>query len=235
MRLSATKYQTYDWCPLQFKYKYVDCLPTTITPELEFGSIVHKVIDDIQKILLKGKDVTSKTALRLLKKNWKPKSFDHKDQERWDSAVKMLEKFLAWHKDNPNKIVSTERWFSLERHDNEIVGKIDRIEKNTRGQLEVIDFKTGKKSVSDKTIHKDIQMNLYAIGADQEFGKTPIRASLFYLKTGKSVQYKITKTKRKDFDRRLRTMTKSIQKEKYEPKVGFYCNFCDFADICPAT
>jgi hypothetical protein len=59
------------------------------------------------------------------------------------------------------------------------------------GGLIVIDFKIGSKqsNITKAGICEDIQMNIYCMAVQVMYGKVPVRASLYYLKDDKTIDY----------------------------------------------
>ncbi len=231
-RLSPSKYVTYDMCPLKFQYQYIDQEPTEPSPHLELGNVIHNTIEELEEL----EEVTERIALKYLNKNLKATDLIKSKKEFKDRAKKMLKKYLEWSKENTdNATVDVEVWFDLKRPTH-IKGRIDRVEETPKGNIEIIDYKTGKTSLNKKTIRKDIQMNMYAIGAKKLYRKTPTAASVLYLKTGRMVRYNITNKSLEVFRKRLDKMTKSINKSiknnDFKAKPGYWCRFCDYADIC---
>ena len=49
MRLSATRLRTYQTCPRQYRYRYVDELPTVVSGPLVFGKTLHAAICDVHR------------------------------------------------------------------------------------------------------------------------------------------------------------------------------------------
>ena len=79
--------------------------------------------------------------------------------------------------------------FQIEINGRVVKGFIDRLERTKEGEYCVIDFKTGSKSENGNTIKEDIQMNVYALAVLKKYGKLPVRASLYYIKTNETVDY----------------------------------------------
>jgi DNA helicase-2/ATP-dependent DNA helicase PcrA len=71
-----------------------------------------------------------------------------------------------------------------------VKGYIDRIEDAGRG-IRVVDFKTGSKpsSLTKNSVPGDIPLNLYCLTIKEMFGKLPQRASFYYIKDNKMVDY----------------------------------------------
>jgi len=104
-----------------------------------------------------------------------------------------------------------------------VTGSIDRIEQQPDGGLVVIDFKTGSSAgITKNTIREDIQMNLYCIAVQEIYGKLPVRASLYYLKDNKMVDYIPDESS-----------IAAVCAEEFVAKPSFMgCQRCDYRDLC---
>jgi DNA helicase II / ATP-dependent DNA helicase PcrA len=113
-------------------------------------------------------------------------------------------------------------------------GSIDRIEQQPDGGLVVIDFKTGSSAgITKNTIRDDIQMNLYCIAVQEIYGKLPVRASLYYLKENKIVDYIPDEASIAAFRERVSGMIDSVCAEEFVAKPSFLgCKRCDYRDLC---
>ena len=58
-------------------------------------------------------------------------------------AERMVRKFLAWHAENPRKLVAVEQALKVRVGAVEITGRVDRLESDDEGRAVVIDLKTG--------------------------------------------------------------------------------------------
>ena len=102
----------------------------------------------------------------------------------------MLDTYLAWQAANRNTIIGTEKKFQFPLNGRKVKGYIDRIEQTPDGEYVVVDFKTGSKPVPDeKFCASDIQLNLYCLAIKEMFGRLPQRASFYYIKDDKMVDY----------------------------------------------
>ena len=147
----------------------------------------------------------------------------------------MLDTYLAWQIENRNEIVGVEKRFQIMIAGRTVKGFIDRIEKTPEGGYVVIDFKTGSKpsDLTKNTIPENLQMNVYSLTVQQLFGSVPERASLFYLKDEKMVDYHPSLESMGVFRTRIEGLITQICAEEFEAKPSERtCRRCDFGEVC---
>ena len=179
---SASSLQTYQNCPLQYKFCYVDKIPSQPTPPMIFGSAIHSIIEH----LTTNPDRTLEPAdhaRSLLEEFWPTGicTTEFEEKEARASAHAILDTYLAWQGANTNTVTSVEHEFTFECEGHTLNGFIDRIEQTPGGGHVVIDFKSGKKpgTISKNTIKKNIQMNMYCLAVRHMTGSLPERAESF--------------------------------------------------------
>ncbi len=103
-----------------------------------------------------------------------------------ESAVEMLEKFVAYHNKSTRDILGAERGFNIKLGRARIKGSVDRLEVEADGSLFIIDFKTGATVLSKKETGENLQLASYQLGiAEGGFkeGDRSAGAELVYLGT----------------------------------------------------
>ena len=236
-RFSASSLQAYEECPLRYKFQHVLLVPTLPKTYFDLGSAVHSVIEHLSKQQMEGTPPTKELARALLEKSWSPKAYHSRTQEAEDrvKAEALLDTYLAWQIENRNEIVGVEKRFQTTIAGRTVKGFIDRIEKTPEGGYVVIDFKTGSKpsDLTKNTIPENLQMNVYSLTVQQLFGSVPERASLFYLKEGKMVDYHPTAESMADFRSRIEGLISQICAEEFEARPSDrVCRRCDFGEVC---
>ena len=99
----------------------------------------------------------------------------------------------------------------------------------------VIDFKTGAKpsSLSKNTIRDDIQVNLYCLAIRELYGTLPVRASLYYIKENRMVDYFPNEETVGAFTETAKSIISAVCAERFDPTPAYQtCRFCDYADLC---
>ena len=235
LRLSATKFETYLKCPLQFKYAHVLEVPTPGATYFNLGTAVHAVAETLTKMEKDGITPTEEMAFKILEKNWNSNSYKNKKKEDEDiaKAREMIQTYLKWISESKNKPIDVEKRFTIEIAGVPVTGFIDRVEQTPDYTYEVIDFKTGRVYKTKNTIKDDTQMNLYALAVEHLYGKLPEKTSLFYLRENEMVENPIKTDNIEKVKSNLESVTKSILNEEFEakPEKGA-CFNCGFRSIC---
>jgi len=235
LKLSATKYDTYIKCPMQFKFAHVLEVPMPETTYFNLGTSIHKVAEQLTKRYKEKLSVNEDIALEILNKNWVSNVYSNekKEKEDYENAKKMIQTLLQWYQNNPNVSIDAEKRFQIKIAGVQVNGSIDRIEQSPSGEYQVIDFKTGKAYETSNSIKQDTQMNVYALAVQDLYGKLPEKTSLFYIKENKMVDNLIKTDTVEKVKNTLEDITKAILNEEFEakPEKGA-CFFCNFKSIC---
>ncbi|NKZ08326.1 ATP-dependent helicase [Actinomadura latina] len=84
----------------------------------------------------------------------------YSDKQR-EQATAMVDKFLAWHRDNPNEVVALEESFKVDLGRVVIKGRIDRAERDEQGRAVIIDIKTSSTAVPKDDLARHPQLGVY--------------------------------------------------------------------------
>ena len=235
--LSASAIETFEQCPLKFRFGRIDGIPQTASkPQLLFGTIIHTVLQQFHE---PGKELSEERILQLLNNEWKKGEFDYAVREKkfFEQGQEMLTRYAKSIQENPPNVIAREERFSFELDDITINGAIDRIDKNENG-VHIVDYKTSKTASSAKS---NLQLAIYSMFISQsdleEFGGLPASASLLFLRDDEKpirahsfTREELDKTEEKINDAALR-----IRKKEFEAKTGRHCDWCDYKHlICPA-
>lgn len=239
MKISYSAYSTYEQCPLQYKFSYVDKLPRKDSHHLYFGNLVHETLHHMLK------DIQVKPLPELLDfyhSSWDDTLFIKNKENPEDWKIKGANIITGFHnKFDPKaqEVLVTEDYFTAPLGDKHvlsgIVDRLDRIIDNSgEPVLEVIDYKTGKLQ-SQKYIHDNIQLTFYYHAIRSRFPDIKdIKLTLYFLEPAvrqstfrdaghvERMQEKVYKT------------IENIENENFEPRINNLCPWCDFKEICPA-
>jgi len=232
---SASALQTFDNCPMQYKFSYVLRVPTARKTFFNLGGAVHQVIENLTRQELEGVPPTKETALAMLEQFWSSDAYASRKKEREDKerAEKMIDAYLAWQAHNENHVINVEMKFTFNLNDRIVKGFIDRVEQTPEGNYVVIDFKTGYQSETKNSIKENIQMNVYCLAILEKFGALPHRASLFYVKHEKMVDYIPDSEQIENQKMRLTSMIDSVLQERFPGNPTYQmCRFCDYVALC---
>jgi DNA helicase-2/ATP-dependent DNA helicase PcrA len=235
LKLSASKFETYLKCPLQFKFAHVLEVPTPEKTYFNLGTAVHAVVEHLTKLEKDGIKPTEEKAFEILESNWNSNAYlsKKKEEEDKEKARTMIRTYLKWISTNPNTPIDVEKRFQIEIGGIKVNGSIDRVEQTPGGEYQVIDFKTGNVYETKNSIKEDTQMNVYALAVENLYKKLPEKTSLFYLKEDKVLDNEIKTDNLEKVKSKLEGVVKSILDEEFKanPEKGA-CFSCSFRSIC---
>ncbi|TDQ54727.1 superfamily I DNA/RNA helicase [Actinorugispora endophytica] len=122
------------------------------------GSIVHA----IAVLVAEGADLPE--IRRRMDAIWSELDFGgpwYADKQR-EKAEAMVARFMTWQDQNQRELVATEEGFKVDIGGIEIVGRVDRLERDAEGRGVVIDIKTGK-APPDGEIGRHPQLGVYQL------------------------------------------------------------------------
>ncbi len=237
---SYTQLETYERCPLQYRYQYILKIPTAPAAALSFGETIHKTLQQFYQEFIKDKNYEGKNIFTIYKKLWIPVGYASAAHETRmkKEGEKILKRYLsAFH--NPQlQILGLEKLFKIKiANDVYITGKIDRIDKLDNNAIEIIDYKTGKKP-EQKELEKSVQLSIYALAAinDGLYRKKigDVRLTFYFLNDMEKVSLTRTMADLETVKTNIKETADKIRQSDFAPKVGPWCDFCAFRMLCEA-
>ena len=231
LNLSVSQVQKFLGCPLDFYYSYVLNVPQESSPTLEYGSIMHGLLETINNSLLAGELVSLDVLRQQLDADW-PKtgylSKRHRDRSR-AQAVKSLEQLYARTTAGPRQPLAVEQAFSLSLPECQLTikGRLDAVFPLGEG-VEIVDYKT---STSVDTPEKakqrasaSQQLTLYALAWQLLHGELPSLVSLDFIDTGMRGSVKKTQRGIDNMELRLAQAAQDIRAQNFQPgKDHLFC------------
>jgi DNA helicase II / ATP-dependent DNA helicase PcrA len=238
--LSYSQLDSFETCPLQYKYRNILKIPVPPRAALVFGDTIHRTLKDFFERFKNGEKPSITSLLEIYKQNWSNKGYENKAYE--SKMKKQGEDILiGFYKKgfNPKIIpIDLEQMFKIRLSPTLIMGgKIDRVDPLPDGKIEIIDYKTGNPSKS-KDPKKDMQLSTYALAAIDPglYNKLPnqVIVSFYYFDNQEKVSAtrsgdEISQTKQKIIDK-----AHEIEVSEFKPTPGRHCDFCEFRLICEA-
>jgi putative RecB family exonuclease len=241
MRLSPTRINTYLTCPRKYRYRYIDKIPTLLTAPLAFGRVLHQVILALHlRALDKDSTLDGTFALAEFDRLWKEiqdkeNPFFPKGQVTPEGyaalACRILSEYVRVNDGKPTGLLM-EYQFEFPVGEHAITGIVDRVEED-HDRLVLIDFKSGKSKPTPAALRDDLQLTLYAYAVERVFERPVDRIVYYHLRDQTPLQ---TERTQQDFDSLLYEIVpfvaKSVAAQRFVPKYGWWCRFCDFRELC---
>ena len=238
LRLSFSRVDTYQSCPLKFRFAYVDELPSAPGPHLSWGSSIHAALEAWwdQKL---PEPPPLQVLLDALYANWDDEGFggmDRDEKVRWyRHAQDILRRHHDRYANDYAPAVATEQWFELDLGDAvTVVGSIDHVAPTPSGGIGIVDWKTNRKAKTRSQVASSLQLAIYALAARELWGQDPQWVALDFVVPGVRVTVNRAEI---DIDAavgRIRDVAAKIRAEAFVPRPSALCPWCDWRDECPA-
>ncbi|MEK9151081.1 MAG: PD-(D/E)XK nuclease family protein [Patescibacteria group bacterium] len=242
MRISYSTLDTYQNCPLKYKFREIDRIKEPKSKEAVFGTLIHSVMKYIHTPALLAPSLEQ--ALDYFSKGWNSEVYEKNEMEEraaFTQGVTILQNYYAHNKPADFTIIDLESRFAIEigSEDNRhiVSGIIDRIDKTPDG-YEIIDYKTARKMPSQDKVDNDIQLSIYLKAFLDRYPKEidrldKITVSLYYLKHGVKLSSTRTKEQLVTLEKTFLDVIRSIEEEKFDPILSPLCDWCGYQNICP--
>jgi DNA helicase-2/ATP-dependent DNA helicase PcrA len=181
--LSYSSIAAYRDCPRQFWYRHVQRLPVVQSAEAVQGVIMHETLRRAGEARRAGADVTSSVLRSLHHDVWSETTFP--DARRATTFERNgAEQLEAYRKRGglEARPEYVEQPFSVAIDGWMLNGIIDRIDRTPDG-WRIIDYKSGRALTRGR---RDLQVALYALGAESALKLDPIELEIVYLASGES-------------------------------------------------
>lgn len=241
MRISYSSLDTYQTCPLKYKFQEIDRIKVPKSKEAVFGSVLHATMKFIHTPGILSP--TLEQALDYFSKNWNSEVFADELEERaaFSQGVQIIQDYYKKNDPTNTKIVDLETRFNIEigsiKETHTVAGIIDRIDKTEDG-YEIIDYKTTKKMPAQEKVDNDIQLSIYLHAFLSRYPKEmenldKIKVSLYYLKHGVKLTSTRTLEQLKKSEQLFLDTIKIIEFGKFEPVISPLCDWCGYQNRCP--
>lgn len=246
-RWSASRLKRLLQCPRQFRYVYIEGLPTLTTAPLAFGRVIHEVVCAAHEAQMTG-DVLPppEELLARFDAGWEEVlageeilfRASHPAPERYQrQGHETLRVFHAQNLDAAPPL-AVELAFEVEIGPHLVRGVIDRVDEMTghdgERRLLIVDYKSGARKPNQNEADSDLQLTLYA-QALETWLDLPVEAVEFHaLRDGS----RFASTRNRHHFRWLGEVfaygEHVRERGEYPPCPGFWCRWCDFQKECQA-
>ncbi|MFZ1286387.1 MAG: PD-(D/E)XK nuclease family protein [Candidatus Phosphoribacter sp.] len=247
--LSPSRASDFKQCPLLYRFRVIDRLPSPPSPAAARGTLVHAVLERLFDLPALAR--TPQAAAALVEPAWavlveqEPElaglldAGDDGAADAWFAqAVGLIERWFTL--EDPTRLEPAERELYVEAEVDGLVlrGYVDRLDVAADGSLRIVDYKTGRSPSELFERSSLFQMKFYALVLWRLRGVVPRMLQLVYLGNGELVRYEPDEADLLATERGIKALWAAIQRAAetgdWRPRPSRLCDWCDHRDLCPA-
>ena len=239
--LSPSKITTYLACPVKYRWTYVDDRGKwyiKARSHYSFGATLHRVLERFHDSNQNGVETTAE-VMAAYEESWISAGFSSAEEmaEAHGEGKEILERHVREEAFQPAgaKTLFVEKQLKLDLGPFVLVGRLDRVDEHEDGSLEVIDYKSGRETVSAEDVQADIAMSCYQLLLRSQYPDKPISATVLALRSGEKASHGMSVEEMAEFESDIRFIGSQILAHDYEMLVPTFkriCGGCDFLTIC---
>lgn len=236
LSLSASDLSLYLTCPLKYKFARVFGIPQEPTINQRFGILIHNVLERFHKDPPAEEDGLARLN-ELFETGWRRTGFGASDDELQfrDRAREALR--LYWERERvaESEPIWLERKFDFKVGEHHVRGRVDRVDRLSDGDYELIDYKTGERK-TEAELENDLQLALYRLAAREAWEIEAGYGSYYYVLDADKVAAPSKPDDAERVERTVLQVGEGILEQDFEPRPSpAVCGWCDYRLICPAA
>jgi DNA helicase-2/ATP-dependent DNA helicase PcrA len=236
LELNPSAVDSYRRCPQKYLFAYLWLLQEGPKATLTFGRVMHSTIRRVMAGFKKGNRLPFDEVQRLFETEWSASGFED-DYQEGEYKKDGLEQLRVLHQavlEQTPEILELEKTFALPVENNIVLkGRIDQINSLGRGEVEIVDYKTGK-AKKESEARRDLQLSIYAVAAKEILELKPARLVFHYLQDNSRQETTRSAKQLEEAQAIVQEVAADIRARSFPAKEGFICRSCAFRPICPA-
>jgi len=248
--LSPSRASDFMQCPLLYRFRVIDKLPSAPSAPAARGTLVHSVLERLFDLPADGR--TIEAAATMVAPQWQamlenePELSELVDESDpaalagwFGGAVALIEKWFTL--EDPTRLEPKERELYVEADLDGLTlrGYVDRLDLTATGEMRVVDYKTGKAPLEQFEAKAWFQMKFYGLVLWRLHGQVPRMLQLVYLGgDSKILRYCPDEDELLAVERKIKALWKAIETAAetgdWQPRTSKLCDWCDHRALCPA-
>jgi len=247
--LSPSRASDFMQCPLLYRFRVIDRLPSPPSPAAARGTLVHSVLERLFD--LPAAERTPDAAAALVGPQWQQlvetepelaamlETDENRTEDSWFAeAVQLINTWFVL--EDPTRLEPAERELYVEAEFDGLTlrGYVDRLDVAPNGALRVVDYKTGRSPSEHFEAKALFQMKFYALVLWRLRGVLPQMLQLVYLGNSELMRYSPDEADLVATERKVKALWTAIERAAttgdWRPRTSRLCDWCDYKHLCPA-
>ena len=248
--ISPTKLRTFYQCPAQYRLEYIDKLGRfyhKARAGFSFGHSLHRALDTFHNA--GGAEAVSAEALGAsLDTLWVKSGYDGEKQETAykEEATRILQSYHAASQTAqkereanpeappPPQILWTEKTLRVDLSPYvALSGRIDRVDEHHDGTLEIVDYKSGRQTVTEADVAGALAMNIYQLLVKHQMPARRVVSTIVALRSGDKASHEMSDTDRSDLQAACLETGEALRTKEWTNVLPVICNHCPYCDFLP--
>ncbi len=239
--LSPTKLTIYLACPTKYFWTYVDDRGKwylRARSYYSFGSTLHHVLQRFHDAGDAGV-ATTEQALAALEESWIEAGYT--SQQEMEEALGEGKAIVASYVETALAAPVTahtlwvEKLLRADLGSFALIGRLDRVDEWDDGTIEVVDYKSGRETVTEEEVATDLAMCCYQLLLRRQFPDRRVVASIIALRTGAKAVASLADEAMAEFEQDIQMLGEEVLNRDFanhEPTPKPLCADCDFLPLC---
>ncbi len=235
LQLSSSAVDRYQSCPQRYLFSSVWGIQGGPRAATTFGNVMHTAVKQFIEALRKGRKLAFEELETIFRREWSSAGFEDDYQEECyqRDGIEQLRAFYESCMESPPDVIAQEKRFALELDNNvQITGRIDQINRLASGEIEIMDYKTGRPK-SALQARKDLQLGIYALAAREALELDPARLVYYNLQSNECVAANRDAKQLQETKSTVQEVAADIRAREFPAQPGFQCRTCEYRFICP--
>jgi len=240
LRLSHSRIDDYETCPLKYRYIHVLRVPLLAHHAVVYGHAVHEAVRRMFEARLAGRPFSEDDLVEAFLACWVSEGFLSREHEerRLEKGEQVLRQFHRDEARAPWSPSAVEEEFAFDVGRNRVQGRYDLVAERD-GEVTILDFKTGEvreEKAAQKRADESLQLDIYALAHLRTKGRLPDRVELRFLESGQKAGRRPTLEDTVRTEERIRAVAEGIWRQEFPARPTWMaCGQCPFREICPHT
>lgn len=243
---SHSKLSTFEQCPLRYRFRYIDGIKMEQKESVEafLGIRVHESLEKLYKDLMHAKTMSLDELISFFDTNWdltwtSDIYINNPDYGR-EQYREMGRRFLQdyYRRNHPfqdSRTLGLEMKFQIVIDGVNLIGFIDRLAMKEDGHLQIHDYKTGNRLLTQEEADNDRQLALYAIAVKEMYPQAKeVSLVWHFLAFDIVVISSRTPEELQCLRESIVELVKKIDStHEFHPCRSALCSWCEFQSLCP--
>ena len=229
-------------CPSKYLWTYVDPRGKwylRAKSYYSFGTTLHKVLERFHDEGDQGV-TTVGDALRIYEESWIDAGFASAEemQEAYGEGKEIVQSVVndaIAKREEGVKTLAVEKLLKADLGPFELIGRVDRLDERADGTIEIIDYKSGRSSVTESQVRDDLAMACYQLLAKRLFPDRAVMATIHALRVNEKASALLSPQDLEVFEADIKQIGQTILSasvDDYSPRPKPLCEGCDFLALC---